>query len=360
MLIQGTTFDAARIAPVMRQVHCEKCGCDYAYEMIRRGTAATSTTMGLFAAKRQAAALEKAGESLKQQLAQDHDPVGCPDCGWIQSTMVADLRLRSYRWMMKPAWAVFVFLMVFAGLFAVTGVLGEIQGARGPMATKGLFIAVILAVMAAIVISVMASLRNALRSRIDPNRGHPDEPGYIPGAPQAVRPCDSPRGAPPAVFVRDPKLPYERKRRELEPGGRITVQLSHFRCPPLCCKCLAATTETYKLRITRLAHTSVPFCPNCRRRALHSRIAFYAAWILFCAGIGFLLPVFLGAKFDINISTLVAFLFGVLAMVAGALLSFRFPGPVQFSRFRHDLNTVRLRFRNPAYALMVIEQGQLT
>lgn len=41
--------------------------------------------------------------------------------------------------------------------------------------------------------------------------------------------------------------------------------------------------------------------------------------ILFCAGVGFLLPVFLGAKFDLNISTLIAFIFGVLALIASAL-----------------------------------------
>ena len=75
---------------------------------------------------------------------------------------------------------------------------------------------------------------------------------------------------------------------------------------------------------------------------------------------GFLLPLLCGAKFDINIATLIAIIFGVLGLIAGALLSFRYPGPVQFSRFRHDLNTVRLRFRNPAYAALIIEQGQLT
>lgn len=85
MLIQGTKYDAARVAPVIRQVHCEKCGCNYAYEMIRRGTGATSTTMGLFAARRQAAAVEKAAESLQQQLAEDHDPVAVPTAGGFRA-----------------------------------------------------------------------------------------------------------------------------------------------------------------------------------------------------------------------------------------------------------------------------------
>ena len=75
---------------------------------------------------------------------------------------------------------------------------------------------------------------------------------------------------------------------------------------------------------------------------------------------GFFVPVFFGAKFDAGFSTFIAIIFGVLALIASALLSFRYPGPVQFSRFRHDLNTVRLRFRNPAYAGLIIEQGQLT
>lgn len=357
-MIHGTTYVAAQIAPVVRQVHCEKCGCDYAYEMIRRGTGVTSTVYELFPQRQSKAAVARAAKSLQRQLEQDHDPVGCPDCGWIQRAMVADLRRRAYGWMMKPALAISLFLLLFDALWLVLLISAYLR--REHVIPAVIVLGIVVATVAVAILSGTAGLRHVLRSRINPNRGYPDEPGYIPGAPQAVRLCDSSRGAPRAVFVRDPKLPYERKRRELEPGGWITVQLARFQCPQRCCKCLSATSETHKLRITRLAQASVPFCADCRRQAMRSRIIFYSIVILVCVGAGFLLPLLCGAKFDINISTLIAIVFGVLALIAGALLSFRLPGPVRFSRFRHDLNTVRLRFRNPAYAPLVIEQGQLT
>lgn len=358
MLIHGTKYDAARVAPVVRQVHCEKCGCDYSYEMIRRGTGATSTAYGLFAKTRATAAVAEAAKSLQQQLVQDHDPVGCPDCGWLQSTMVADLRRRAYRWMMKSAWAISIVLLLFDGFWIAAGISAKLDGAH--VRPIGPVVAVVVVAVAIAIVSATAAMQYALRSRIDPNRGYPDQPGYIPGTPQAIKLSDSSPPTPSSGFNRDPKLPYERKRRELEPGGWITVQLARFRCPPLCCKCLSPTSETHTVRITRLARMSVPYCRDCRRRALRSRVLFYAVVMLFCAGMGFFVPVFCGAKFDAGFAAFIAIVFAVLALIASALLSFRYPGPVQFSRFRHDLNTVRLRFRNPAYAGPIIEQGQLT
>lgn len=358
MLIHGTKFDAAQVAPVVREVHCEKCGCDYAYEMVRRGTGAASTAYGLFANTRVKAAAAEAAKSLQQQLDHDQDPVGCPDCGWIQSGMVADLRRRAYRWMMKPAWAISIFLLLFDVLWIAVGLSARLNGAQ--VRPIGPIVAVIVGALAITGVWGAAVMQRVLRSRIDPNRGYPDDPGYIPGAPQAIAPFGSSGRNDLSSFNRDPKLPYERKRRELEPGGWITVQLANFRCPPSCCKCLSSTSETHTVRITRLARMTVPHCRDCKRRALRSRVLLYAVMILSCAGMGFFVPVFFGAKFDAGFSTFIAIIFGVLALIASALLSFRYPGPVQFSRFRHDLNTVRLRFRNPAYAGLIIEQGQLT
>jgi hypothetical protein len=359
MLIHGTKYDAAQVAPVVRHVHCEKCGCDFSYEMIRRGTGAASTAYGLFAKTRAKAAVAEAAKSLQQQLEQDQDPVGCPDCGWIQSAMVADLRRRAHRWMMKPAWAISIFLLLFDGLWIAIGISARLNGAH--VRPIGPIVAVIVGAVAITIVSATAAMQYLLRSWIDPNRGYPDQPGYIPGAPQAIKLSDSSPPTPSGGFNRDPKLPYERKRRELEPGGWITVQLlAHFRCPPLCCKCLSSTSETHTVRITKLARVSVPHCRDCRRRALRSRVLFYAVVMLFSAVMGFFVPAFCGAKFDAGFSTFIAIIFGVLALITGALLSFRYPGPVRFSRFRHDLNTVRLRFRNPAYARLIIEQGQLT
>lgn len=260
--------------------------------------------------------------------------------------------------MMKPAWAISIFLLMVDAFGVAVAISAYFQRAHIDPVAIG--VVILVAVVAVAIVSGTAGLRYALRSRIDPNRGYPDEPGYIPGAPQAVSLYDSSRGRPIANFIRDPKLPYERKRRELERGGWITVQLAQFRCPPLCCKCLLETTETHKLHITRLAKADIPYCGDCRRRAMRSRVMFYATAILFSAGAGFLLPVICGEKFDINISILLSITFGAVVLVVSALPSFPFPGPVKFSRFRHDLNTVRLRFPNPAYAGLIIEQGQLT
>jgi hypothetical protein len=256
--------EQAHVAPIVRQVHCEQCGCNYTYEMIRRGTGATSTAYGLFSTSRQKAAAAQAAQSLQVQLDRDHDPVGCPDCGWIQSAMVADLRRRSYRWMTKPAWSISILLLLLDSLVIVDFISAGLKGAP----VRPIAVVVAAVAMAAVVIVLAAvGLQYALRSRINPNRLYPWEPGFISGAPSAVKLNSSSHQATlPLTGNAGPNPTYARKPRELERGNWITVQLARFRCPSVCCKCLSATEQTYTLRITKLAKTTVPFCSNCRRR----------------------------------------------------------------------------------------------
>lgn len=100
------TYSAAISGKSQKSVCCEKCGSNYAYHMVRRGFDRSSSAYGIGNASAKAAAERGARGKLAKRLAQDSDPVACPDCGWVQAHMVADLRRRSHAWLKTVAWVV--------------------------------------------------------------------------------------------------------------------------------------------------------------------------------------------------------------------------------------------------------------
>ena len=97
-------FSAASVGRTVKTVSCEKCSCDYQYEMTRRGTGVVTTAYGIGRKIARDQAARSAAAQLNDLLARSHDPVPCPDCGWIQSYMVASVRHRAYRRLSKIAW----------------------------------------------------------------------------------------------------------------------------------------------------------------------------------------------------------------------------------------------------------------
>jgi hypothetical protein len=76
-----------------RPVHCEQCGCDYTYEMVRSASGTARSVLFLNGAGAKAEARAEASRHLTQFMT-DCDPVACPDCGWLQKDMVKHLRQR--------------------------------------------------------------------------------------------------------------------------------------------------------------------------------------------------------------------------------------------------------------------------
>src|SRR6476646_5729630 len=97
--VEVTHFNAATTHAVVRDVRCEKCGCAYRYELIRRGEGMGSAVYGIASGSAQRRAARRAQALLDEHLANGIDPVACPDCGWFQAAMVREFRERHYVWL---------------------------------------------------------------------------------------------------------------------------------------------------------------------------------------------------------------------------------------------------------------------
>ena len=94
---------------MFRQVTCEDCGAEFVYRLERTG--------------------KSAGESLyfvdTRRIAGETDIVPCPECGWLQPSMVRAARRARFGWLEKIGWALLLFSVIFGVLNAVSQVGGE-------------------------------------------------------------------------------------------------------------------------------------------------------------------------------------------------------------------------------------------
>lgn len=68
-----------------KEVRCEYCGCHFGYQMSRATSSSRPYGVGADASAR---------EKLEEALAQEVEPIACPDCGKYQADMVAELEKR--------------------------------------------------------------------------------------------------------------------------------------------------------------------------------------------------------------------------------------------------------------------------
>ena len=102
--------------------------------MIRRGLAQSISVYGLGETGAKNQAQNAAAAKLAKLLQRQNDPVACPDCGWIQSYMVEDLRRRAHHWISKLGWFLGLLLLAsavlgFLGAFALAKMLSALTNA---------------------------------------------------------------------------------------------------------------------------------------------------------------------------------------------------------------------------------------
>ncbi|HEY2588447.1 MAG TPA: hypothetical protein VGI81_22085, partial [Tepidisphaeraceae bacterium] len=238
------TYSAAVSGKVLKSVRCDKCGGNYAYHMVRRGFARSSSAYGIGNASAKAAAEQGARRKLEQRLAKDSDPVGCPDCGWVQAHMVADLRRRSHRWLRWVAWVTSSLGLVSA-LIAILSATEAFHRPIDPDQSQS--IAILLAASVGIWGAALQG-RSLLARMINPNRNYPERPGIMPGVPKPFKPGTAPHATDVAgdpwtpqlspsaptentTTTARPLIAYEAKPPQLQPGGWVTVQLLDLRHP---------------------------------------------------------------------------------------------------------------------------------
>lgn len=320
-------------------VACNKCGCEYFFELTRIGTGIGTAHYGIGTASATRSAREQSQHDLRQRLALEAELVPCPKCNWINDELVQGYRLGRYRRLGMLALGVGFFGTVGSLICAWFISIGPaIDRVALPYF---LFYGPLLFVSFAI---GMILLRSWMRSRIEPNRNFPLAPKL-------------PRGSPPALLA-DESSGQLRPAAADESRGTVPIdwhdfQIGRHSFPPLCCGCLqiAAMEFAYKQPVSTAIDLEVPRCADC---ANNSKRAFRRIWWTVAAigslvGTGVIMPLNLESfEFWIIIVAYLLILIGLASFVASTATS-----PVKITIGDESRGVLRLRFRNAEYGQLV-------
>jgi hypothetical protein len=177
---------------VIKQVKCEKCQCDYAYEMFGQNTRTADNSLGhaavaggLIGAVIAVAVTAASGgtsedrlraqaqANLDRSLAKRCEPVPCPACGWYQAEMVRESRTR-YR---KP-------LLGLGAVLLTIGAAGEVI-LLSMNSSPNTVSPIAFAIAGAILLAGLAVIawRWSMQRAYDINQGYPSPRPPYPGSP---------------------------------------------------------------------------------------------------------------------------------------------------------------------------------
>ena len=362
--VEVTHFDAAATHAVIRDVRCEKCGCAYHYELIRRGEGLASAIYWIASESARRRAAGRAQALLDEYLAKGIDPVACPDCGWFQAAMVREFQGRHYVWLAMAGtvirWMAGAILIILAA-----DLVSDLMLRPGKTTSVGFWVAVVIfAVWFMVGVAVPWKICPMLRRRIDLNANFPEMPRPIPGMPRAFRPGEDATGGnfdavqrPVAETAGGSTVEYARPH-PLSPGGWVCVQLRSARFPGMCCSCLRQTeaTKAYQPLLGSVKpEVAVPLCHPCAdrfwaRKGQYTVLAAlvvgagFAVWQVSATGAGI---TWAGAGMGAAFGWFIAHLSLPLIL-----------RPVDLRRFSAERNTIDIRFRNSVYNTAFADENQ--
>jgi hypothetical protein len=80
-----STVVGKRLVPVA----CEKCRCEYFFELARVGSGVAQAPYGIATKRAARFAQERAERDLNYRLQNDAELVPCPKCGWINDDLIS-------------------------------------------------------------------------------------------------------------------------------------------------------------------------------------------------------------------------------------------------------------------------------
>ena len=177
----GRNYTSRHVASRIADVRCDKCGCQYYYELRRTAIGQASAPYGLGAEAASDAAVASSKREVANRLRFDSEPVPCPQCHWINDELEDAYRQNVCRgWV--PLTTLFAAGMMLISLF--TGWYLS-SGPRGNKAEGDFFLYLIPTGIVAVTAGVLV-LVTILRSRVNLNRNFPWPPHLPIGIPPAL------------------------------------------------------------------------------------------------------------------------------------------------------------------------------
>lgn len=356
MDISSTASDRAAFTDaVHRDVCCERCGCAYRYELVRRVEHAPFWPFA-----RATTAERRALAALQKELHAGVEPVPCPDCGWFQKPMVLEHRRRRLRWMNLIGWCsvtLGVAIVLLTTLITTHVFKRPLQEMDRP------FLFTVGRLTAASALVTFGG--RFLLIRIGQlNAGFPERRVRVPGAPRGFKPGEPEPEPIEPISADSSTLSYERRAPGSPRDGWFTVQLLGLQFPPICATCLEPTQATEPHGSAPTGPISVPACPACQRVRRIAHVKWSLPLGLVTAAAITFWPLFDGPP---GISwrmagTLIAIgIWGFgMGCVVGHAIAERRHSPVRFRRFSSTRNTADVCFKNPAYAAAFAEMNGLS
>lgn len=318
-------------------VRCDRCGCEYCYELARVGVGRATAHYGIGTQCAGHHAVEQSQRDLVNRMTNEAELVPCPQCDWIGEDLIAGYRLSRYRRLSKIA-ACIGFFGSIASLLCAWFI------SQGPAADRNalpLFLiwGPLICVGSAIGI---IGLRSWLRRRIQPNKNFPLPPRV-------------PNGTPPAMVLNLESGQLEiAKPQHLEVDGSeddwTVFHLGKHELPQLCCECLSPPelNACMTVPVLNAIQLTIPLCKTCSSR-LKSRCwrLGLGTWVATTTvGVVVLMALRLGNdEFWILLGAL-----GLVAVFIGAAVGSRFTTPFRFRVVDKSRGLLRVWFRNPVYS----------
>ncbi|QDT39089.1 hypothetical protein [Stratiformator vulcanicus] len=251
----STEFEASHLGQALVEVECEKCGCEYYFELARQGVGHVSSPYGIGTSKAEAVAEEKAESNLNDRISSEAELVPCPSCHWINEDLVRGYRLTKLR-----GWSTAAFSIAIIGIAGSLVATWCIMNGPPPDRSAAPMVAICGPVISIAVAVGIFLLRNGIRSAIRPNKNFPAPPKVPAGTPPALKFDDDTESFVPiaADDIRDS-----------ETGGWQTIQIGRVEWPQKCCCCLKSEEDDnteLELANPTTPELGILACKECRRR----------------------------------------------------------------------------------------------
>ena len=333
-------IDSAQLGGRTLCVKCDKCDCEYFYELTRIGKGTGSAPYGLFQGLAKQKADSRAERNLANRLTTEGELVPCPKCHWISDSLIQGYRRVRFRGLTSAAIAAGVggtLISLICAWFLSLGPMAD-QGATPYFLFGGPILSMLLAVG-------FLLTQRFLRNRIQPNQNFPGPPSSLPiGTPLALL----------RVPNTDEWIAVEREENGKAIDEWHVFTIGRQTLPNVCCRCVTPISDDETKPSPYVDHgLEIPQCMRCTRAIRWKRRAiWFASWSMLLVSIAVFLKM-IGFRQEEFWVLLVGG--GMIAMAIAARITWVATQVVKFKRGDDERGIVNMKFHNYEFDQLVKE-----